>query len=55
MSLTSEQIQSNWKKLKQLINDTFDDERSEKLNTMYKYFEDRMMLVQRLIIIQRKK
>jgi len=40
--LTPEQIQENWNQLRQLINDTFKDERLEKLNHMYDYFETRM-------------
>ena len=40
--LTPEQIQENWNQLRQLINDTFKDERLKKLNHMYDYFEDRM-------------
>ena len=40
--LTPEQIQENWNQLRQLINDTFKDERLEKLNHMYDYFEARM-------------
>ncbi len=42
--LTPEQIQENWQKLRKLITDTFEGERLEKLNEMYDYFEDRMML-----------
>ena len=30
--LTSEQIQENWQKLRGIIDDTFEDERLEKLN-----------------------
>ena len=41
--LTEQQIQDNWLKLRGIINDTFDGERLEKLNTMYDYFEDRMV------------
>jgi predicted HD phosphohydrolase len=40
--LTEQQIVDNWNKLIKLIEDTFDGERLEKLNKMYKYFEDRM-------------
>ena len=40
--LTEKQIVENWSKLIQLIEDTFDGERKEKLLEMYKYFEDRM-------------
>ena len=42
--LTPEQIQENWNKLRELITNTFEGERLEKLNTMYDYFEDRMCL-----------
>ena len=42
--LTSEQIQENWNKLRELITNTFEGERLEKLNKMYDYFEDRMCL-----------
>ena len=42
--LTEQQIQDNWLKLRGIINDTFDGERLEKLNTMYDYFEDRMVV-----------
>ena len=40
--LSEQQIVDNWNKLMQLIEDTFDGERKEKLLKMYKYFEDRM-------------
>ena len=40
--LTEQQILDNWNKLIKLIEDTFQDERKEKLLGMYKYFEDRM-------------
>ena len=33
--LTPEQIQENWKKLIGIINDTFEGDRLENLNTMY--------------------
>jgi len=42
--LTEQQIQDNWLKLRGIINDTFEGERLEKLNTMYDYFEDRMVV-----------
>ena len=42
--LTAEQIQENWVKLRDLISETFDGERLEKLNKMYDYFEDRMCM-----------
>jgi len=42
--LTAEQIQENWYKLRDLITETFEGERLEKLNEMYDYFEDRMCL-----------
>ena len=41
--LTPEQIQHNWGNLLQLIDVNFSGERLEKLNTMYDYFEERMM------------
>ena len=40
--LTEEQLLSNWNKLLQLVEDTFEGDRKEKLLEMYKYFEDRM-------------
>ena len=40
--LTPEQIVENWNKLIQLVEDTFDGERKEKLLKMYSHFEDRM-------------
>jgi len=42
--LTTEQIQENWIKLRELLNNTFSGERLEKLNQMYDYFEDRMVM-----------
>ena len=42
--LTPEQIQSNWNKLRKIIEDTFDGERLKNLNKMYDYFEDRMCM-----------
>ena len=42
--LTPEQIQQNWVKLRELLNNTFSGERLEKLNQMYDYFEDRMVM-----------
>jgi|TARA_B100001971_G_scaffold206343_1_gene225002 hypothetical protein len=44
--LTPEQIQENWKKLIQIVKDTFEEgsERREKLLNMYHYFEERMCL-----------
>ena len=41
--LTPEQIQHNWGNLRQIIDINFSGERLEKLNTMYDYFEERMM------------
>jgi len=40
--LTEQQIVDNWNKLLQLIVDSFEGERKEKLLKMYKYFEERM-------------
>ena len=40
--LTEEQLLGNWEKLLQLVEDTFEGERKEKLLEMYKYFEDRI-------------
>jgi hypothetical protein len=40
--LTPEQIQQNYLKLREIVNNTFEGERLEKLNKMYDYFEDRM-------------
>ena len=42
--LTAEQIQENWQQLRNIITDTFEGERLEKLNKMYDYFEDRMCI-----------
>ena len=42
--LTPEQIQKNWEQLRNLITNTFEGERLEKLNKMYDYFEDRMVM-----------
>jgi hypothetical protein len=43
LELTAEQLQENWDKLIQLIEDTFEGERKEKLLKMYEHFKDRMM------------
>ena len=40
--LSPEQIQENWNKLIQLINDNFSGERLEKLLKMYDYFEEQV-------------
>ena len=42
--LTEEQLLGNWEKLLQLVEDTFEGERKEKLLEMYKFFEDRMIV-----------
>jgi hypothetical protein len=42
--LTAEQIEAQWYRLRDLITDTFEGERLEKLNEMYDYFEDRMVM-----------
>ena len=42
--LTEEQLLANWEKLLQLVKDTFEGERQEKLLEMYKFFEDRMVV-----------
>ena len=42
--LTEEQLLGNWEKLLQLVEDTFEGDRKEKLLEMYKYFEDRMVV-----------
>ena len=42
--LTPEQIQKNWEQLRNLISNTFEGERLEKLNKMYDHFEDRMCI-----------
>ena len=39
--LNEKQIQDNWNQLIQLIEDTFEGERKEKLLKMYGYFEDK--------------
>ena len=44
IEFTPEQIQENWNKLIQLIEDTFEGERKEKLLEMYSHFEDRMCM-----------
>ena len=40
--LSEKQILDNWNKLIKLIEDTFSDDRRDKILAMYKYFEDRM-------------
>ena len=42
--LTVEQLEENWNKLRDLITATFEGERLEKLNKMYDYFEERMVV-----------
>ena len=42
--LTEEQLLNNWEKMLQLVEDTFEGERKEKLLEMYKFFEDRMVV-----------
>ena len=42
--LTEQQIAQNWTDLRTIINNTFEGERLEKLNKMYDYFEDRMVV-----------
>ena len=42
--LTEQQITQNWTDLRTIINITFEGERLEKLNKMYDYFEDRMVV-----------
>ena len=42
--LTPEQIQENWYQLRNLITNTFEGDRLEKLNKMYDHFEDRMCM-----------
>ena len=42
--LTEEQLLGNWNKLLQLVEDTFEGERKERLLEMYKFFEDRMVV-----------
>ena len=42
--LTEEQLLGNWNKLLQLVEDTFEGERKERLLEMYKHFEDRMVV-----------
>ena len=44
MRLSAEQIESNWSELRKLINDTFEGERLEKINTLHDHFEERMTL-----------
>ena len=41
--MDSERILNNWNKLIELIENTFSDNRKEKLLKMYEYFKDRMM------------
>ena len=43
MKLTPEQIQSNWDKLIQLIENTFEGERQEKLLKLYIYHHPNMV------------
>ena len=40
--LSEQQIVENWNKLIKLIEDTFSDDRRDKILAMYKYFEERM-------------
>ena len=42
--LNEQQIQDNWIELRGIINNTFSGERLDKLNKMYDYFEDRMVV-----------
>ena len=42
--LTETQLVDNWNKLLQLIEDTFEGERKDRLLEMYKFFEDRMLV-----------
>ena len=42
--LTVQQIEHNWKKLRDMIQNTFDGDRLINLNKMYDYFEDRMCM-----------
>ena len=42
--LSIEQIEHNWKKLRDTIENTFDGDRLINLNKMYDYFEDRMCM-----------
>ena len=42
--LTVQQIEHNWKKLRDIIQNTFDDDRLSNLNKMYDYFEARMCM-----------
>ena len=42
--LTEQQILNNWNSLRELITEAFEGERLTKLNEMYDYFEDRMVL-----------
>ena len=42
--LNEKQIQQNWLDLRTIINNTFTGDRLEKLNKMYDYFEDRMVV-----------
>ena len=47
--LTPEQIQHNWGNLRNIIDVNFSGERLERLNEMYDYFEERMMLHQPVV------
>ena len=42
--LTPQQIEQNWNKLRNIIQNTFEGERLDNLNKMYDYFEDRMCM-----------
>ena len=42
--LTEKQITDNWNELRTIVNNTFSGDRLEKLNKMYDYFEDRMVM-----------
>lgn len=44
MSLSAEQIEKNWKEYRKRVNELFPN-RSESLNKMYDYFEERMVMM----------
>tara|TARA_X000001382_G_scaffold128756_1_gene119181 strand:- start:538 stop:681 length:144 start_codon:yes stop_codon:yes gene_type:complete len=45
MHLDEKQIADNWLTLMGIIDKEFDGERKQKLNEMYTFFQDRMMMM----------
>ena len=42
MNLTEQQLIDNYQRLRDMVNDTFEGDRLEKLNKMYDFFEERI-------------